>query len=173
MFGWDFFGPALSFPIISARHHTEGREPRCVPMEGSLWQALKPGMWQMLDAPPSPLLAGDLPLQILEQEWGEQLLLVASFQPGAPSPAPLPSSQPCSQTCILSNLLLEPSPLSLFLGRWISYKTFPPIFIKSLTAAALLSLCHSQHSAAGSGMCPHTAKPISAHYLPLKRSPDH
>lgn len=46
---------------------------------------------------PLPLPWQDLPLQMLEHEWGEQLLLVASFQLGAPS-APLPSSQPFTQT---------------------------------------------------------------------------
>lgn len=39
------------FPSTLPRHHTEGREHWCVPLKCSLGQALKPGMWQILDAP--------------------------------------------------------------------------------------------------------------------------
>lgn len=46
------------FPSSLPQHHTEGRDHCCAPMKGSLWQAQKEGMWQILDAPPSPALAG-------------------------------------------------------------------------------------------------------------------
>lgn len=118
----------------------------------------------------SPFPGRDLPLQIVEQEWGKQLLLVASFPNGG---LLLLLCSFSFLTALHSNLDFEQHTAgalsSVSLGRQISYKTFPPILFKSLTAAPLLPLSHSEPSAAVSGMCPQTAKPVSVHLLPLKK----
>lgn len=157
------------FPSTLPRHHTEGREHWCVPLKCSLGQALKPGMWQILDAP--------LPLP-----WqGSALTNVGARVAQAAAPGgitPGGSSFSCSfpfLSALHSNLdvgLPAAGALSsASLPRKMDFLQNFPSHFKFLTAALLLPLSHSQHSVAVCAVCPHTAKPISVHYLPLKKNP--
>lgn len=117
---------------------------------------------------PSP--GRDLPLQMLEHAWHKQLLLVASLPGG--------SSFSCSfpfLSALHSNLdvgLPAAGALSsASLPRKMDFLQNFPSHFEFLTAALLLPLSHSQHSVAVCAVCPHAAKPISVHYLPLKKNP--
>lgn len=133
-----FFGPVLSFPVISATtpHRREGS--LLCSHERQLVAGTERRNVADFGCSPFPCPGRICPYKCWSTSgasscswWHHsswELLLLLSL-PHSPSLKP----------GILGNLLLEPSPPSLFLGRWISYKTLPHTCFKSLTAAPLCS----------------------------------
>lgn len=94
----------------------------------------------MLNATPLPPLAGILPRESRRAEAGAGAGRAAALGGIIPRrellPLPLrpfPSFTAMHPAWRPGNLLLEPSHLFFFLGSWISYKTSPPAFFKSLS----------------------------------------